>query len=105
MGTDGNRTSNGGLTLIAAGNVSNAADFSIQGYPNATFTIDLPNSIQITSGGDNMTVDNFVSSLGSNSTLSAQGEANLSVGATLNVGGNQASGLYTGSFDVVVAYN
>lgn len=53
-----------------------------------------------------MTVDNFYSSLNSdNSFLDANGEANLQVGAILNVAAQQAAGLYSGSFDVIVAYN
>ena len=99
------RTASGGVTLIAAGNVSNAAAFDIIGYPDASFTISLPSSILIASGANNMQVDNFISSLGATSALDAQGAAALKVGATLNVDANQAVGLYTGSFDVTVAYN
>ena len=99
------RTSTGGVTLIAAGNVSNAAAFDIIGYPDATFTISMPSSILISFGANDMAVDNFVSSLGATSALDAQGEAALKVGATLNVDANQPVGLYTGAFDVTVAYN
>ena len=103
--TDGNRTGDGGITLITAGSVSNAANFSITGYAEATFTVELPTSIVISSNGNEMTVDNFVSSLGETSSLDVLGEANLNVGATLNVESNQAPGLYEGTFDVTVAYN
>jgi len=103
--TDGNRMGDGGITLITAGSVSNAANFSLTGYPEATFTIELPTSILITSDDNQMTVDNFVSSLGETSSLDEMGEANLNVGATLNVEPNQAPGLYEGTFDVTVAYN
>ena len=99
------RTAAGGVTLISAGNVSNAAAFDIIGYPDATFTISLPSSISIASGANAMQVDNFVSSLGATSALDALGESALKVGATLNVDANQPVGLYTGSFDVTVAYN
>lgn len=99
------RTATGGVTLIAAGNVSNAAAFDIIGYADASFTISLPTSILIASGANDMLVDNFVSSLGATSTLDAAGAAALKVGATLNVDANQPVGLYTGSFDVTVAYN
>lgn len=103
--TDGSRSGDGGITLIAAGNVSNAANFSIVGYPEATFTIELPSSILIESNGNEMMVDNFVSSLGDMSTLDVDGNSDLTVGATLNVEANQEPGLYTGTFDVTVAYN
>ena len=105
---DGSRTATGGVTLIEAGNVSNAASFDITGLADASFTVEVPVSIVIeTAGGvDQMTVDNFYSSLNSdNSFLDANGEANLQVGAILNVAAQQAAGLYSGSFDVIVAYN
>ncbi len=107
IAVDGSRTSTGGVTLIEAGNVSNAASFGITGFADATFTIEVPASIVIeTAGGaDQMTVNNFVSSLGANSVLDMNGEATLGVGATLNVSAQQAAGLYSGSFDVIVAYN
>ena len=106
IATDGARTSTGGVTLIEAGNVSNAASFDVNGLADASFTIEVPASIVIeTAGGaDQMTVDNFVSSLGADSVLDANGEATLQVGATLNVSAQQAAGLYSGSFDVIVAY-
>lgn len=107
IAVDGSRTSTGGVTLIEAGNVSNAASFDINGYADASFTIEVPASIVIeTEGGaEQMTVDNFVSSLGTDSVLDANGAATLEVGATLNVSAQQAAGLYSGSFDVIVAYN
>jgi hypothetical protein len=107
IAVDGARTSTGGVTLIDAGSVSNAAAFDINGYADASFTIELPASIVIeTAGGaEQMTVNNFVSSLGADDVLDANGEASLQVGATLNVTAQQAAGLYSGSFDVIVAYN
>ena len=105
IATDGSRTGVGGVTLIAAGNVSNSAQFSIVGYPSATFAITLPTSITIANGGYSMTVDSFVSSLGATSTLDVNGQNGLNVGANLNVAAGQEPGLYTGSFDVTVAYN
>ena len=105
IATDGLRSGDGGITLITAGNVSHNAQFSIIGYPEATFSIALPSSIVLESNGNEMIVDQFVSDLGSASVLSAIGEATLNVGATLNVEANQAPGLYNGTFDVVIAYN
>jgi hypothetical protein len=105
MSTDDVRTSDGGVTLIAAGNESNAASFDITGAPDATFTIDLPSSITLESDSDKMQVNDFVSNLGDSSVLSNEGTANLKVGATLLVEANQTPGLYEGQFDVTVAYN
>lgn len=102
---EGNRIASGGVTLISAGDASYAASFSVVGYPYATFSIGLPSSVIIISGTDQMSVNNFVSSLGLSSSLDPQGEATLNIGATLNVNPNQESGVYIGSFDIVVAYN
>jgi len=105
IATDGTRLGNGGVTLIAAGNVNSAAQFAITGYPSATFGITLPGTIYLSDGTSLMSVDNFVSDLGATSTLDQNGQANLNVGATVNVAAGQYAGLYTGSFDVTVAYN
>lgn len=105
--TDGARSFTGGVTLIDAGSVQNAASFDINGFANASFAIALPTSIVIeTEGGaDQMTVDGFVSNLGVESILDDAGQASLEVGATLNIEALQAAGLYSGTFDVTVAYN
>jgi hypothetical protein len=107
ISTDGTRTATGGVSLIDAGSVSNAASFDITGFADASFTIEVPSSVTIqTAGGANqMIVNNFISSLGSNAVLDANGEAKVFVGATLNVSAQQEAGLYSGSFQVIVAYN
>jgi len=81
-----------------------AAAFTITGEPSNTFAITLPGSITIASGENEMTVDTFASSLGATGTLTG-GTATLTVGATLHVNNSQATGEYTGNFDVMVAYN
>ncbi len=59
-------------------------------------------SITLTSGTDTMSVDNFTASKASG--LSANGDT-FSVGATLNVGINQAAGApYSGTYTVTVTY-
>jgi len=80
--------------------------FSISGEANAGFSIAIPTgSINLNSGTSSMTVDNFVSSLGTSSTLDGAGDASLSIGAKLNVAADQASGSYVGTYVVTVAYN
>ncbi len=80
-----------------------AAEFDVTGEADASYTIDLPNAVQISNGaGGNMTVDNFTGSK-SNGTLVA-GEDNFAVGGTLAVAANQATGEYTGTFTVAVEY-
>lgn len=105
MSVDDVRSGEGGITLIAAGNESNAASFDITGIPDATFTIDLTQSIFVYTDGDKMEVNEFVSNHGDSSMLNNEGIANLKVGATLIVNPSQTPGLYEGQFDVTVAYN
>jgi Domain of unknown function (DUF4402) len=83
-----------------------AAAFTVTGEPNMTYAITLPadGTITLTSGGNSMAVNGFTSSLGATGTLTGGTQA-LKVGATLSVADSQASGSYTGSFSVTVAYN
>jgi hypothetical protein len=101
----GTRTVGTGLVGLNEGNVS-AASFTVGGTPNRAFAIGLPGSITLSgSGGGSMTVDTFVSSLGTANNLGTTGSVTLNVGATLNVSASQTAGDYTGNFDVTVTYN
>jgi hypothetical protein len=103
VNTAGVRSSTGGVSL-AVGTVSQAA-FTVQGEPNKSYTIAIPASVTISSGANNMTVNTFTSNLASPATLPAGGSQALNIGATLNVGANQATGSYTNTFNVTIAYN
>ena len=80
-----------------------AAAFNVSGETDASYTIELPRSINITNGaGGSMVVDSFTGSK-SNGTL-VSGADSFSVGGTLAVSANQPSGEYTGTFTVSVEY-
>lgn len=80
-----------------------AAAFNVTGEADLSYTIDLPTSIQISNGaGANMTVNNFTGSK-ANGTL-VSGADSFTVGGTLAVAANQATGEYTGTFTVAVEY-
>ena len=103
----GTRTSTGGVTFPAdIGNVA-AATFIVTGGGNYTYSVTLPSGV--TTIDDNashtMTVSGWTSNPGSNGTL--EGTSTLYVGATLNVGASQVSGVYNSDtpFDVIVNYN
>jgi hypothetical protein len=100
----GARGAGGGATL-GSGAAVTAAAFNVTGQANATYAITLPGSATVTSGVNTMTVNTFTSNPTPTGTLSAGGSQALAVGATLQVGANQATGTYTGTFDVTVAYN
>jgi hypothetical protein len=86
------------------GGISNAAVFDIRGTRNTAFTITLPPSITLTSGGNSMTLNGFTSSPSLVGVLDNSGKATVNVGATLQVGVNQAAGAYSGVFTVTVDY-
>jgi len=98
----------GTLTLLAQAPTSHAAAYDITGDANATYAITLPTngSVTITEGATPMPVIDFVCSYGAlTSTLDGSGDDNFTVGATLQLANAQPAGVYTGTFDVSVAYN
>jgi len=96
------------------GGTIGAAGFTVTGRPNATYAITLPPAaatITAATSAATMSVDTFTESTGTNSgTLTVGGtpglgEHTFTVGATLTVGETQADDTYTGTFDVIAAYN
>lgn len=80
--------------------------FLISGDPSRVFRIRLPNRIDVTNGTATMRVSNFTSNVPSRGiALGATGQFNLSIGARLQVSGNQAVGAYSGRFPVTVTYD
>ena len=96
----GARTCGGTLTCT---NTVTAGAFDVTGGTGETYTISLPASATVTSGGDTMTVDTFVSTPTPTGTLTGGAET-LLVGATLQVSASQANGSYTGTYSVTVNY-
>jgi len=109
MSAAGGRSAGGGVFLISSGGGA-AASFTVTGTPGATYSITLPGDGVVSMAlagnpGTAMAVNNFVSNpvatSGSTGLLTG-GTQILTVGATLSVGSNQASGSYSGSFNVTV---
>ena len=95
----------GGVTLPAVTGTVAAASFTVSGQATYTYAISLPATKTLTSGGNNMTVDNFTSTPSATGTLGAGGTQTLTVGATLNVAAGQAAGTYTNAAGVPVTVN
>ena len=104
----GNRTPDGGVTLPTTVGTVAAAEFSVTGANNYTFSITLPStSHEIKSDLNTMSVTDFTSTPTPTGIISATGSVTVKVGATLNVSAGQAAGTYTSvtPFEVKVNYN
>lgn len=107
ISTSGARSASGDVYLFPSSE-GTAAQFTVSGDPNATYTIQLPGNdfVKLTGPGADMGINDFVSSpSGTGGQLSATGSQTLSVGGTLSVGSGQTPGDYSGSFTVTVNYN
>ncbi|HQR97112.1 MULTISPECIES: DUF4402 domain-containing protein [unclassified Polaromonas] len=102
----GARSSGGGVFLVPSG-AGSAASYTVSGTSSATYAITLPSNgvVVLTSGPNSMAVNTFTSNPGGTGLIGGGGTQTLTVGATLTVGSNQATGSYSGSFDVMVEYN
>lgn len=100
----GTRSSTGGVTPFGGG--VSAAAFDVSGTPLTVYTITLPASASISDGASHsMAVDTFASTPSGTGSFGAGGHQTLQVGGTLHVAANQATGSYTGTFDVTVTGN
>lgn len=101
-------TPTGGVGLVTATNAKRGT-FTVDGTDTATYAVSLPGSITIIDGVYTMTVNALTfKSAGSGNTTNGKligGTDTLYVGGTLNVGANQHSGTYTGTYAVTVNYN
>lgn len=105
----GTISTTGSMTTATAiaqvGLTRGAGLFLLAGDAQRAFSVSLPSSAQIASGTNQMTINNFSSNWVSGaSNLGVIGLFLLNVGGTLNVAPNQAGGVYTGSYNVTVAY-
>lgn len=103
LGADGARSRTG--TLILLPSTTGAAGFYVMGRDNKVTILTLPSngSVFLSSGANRMPLNQFVSNLPSGGVLQTGPQA-VNVGATLQVAPNQASGSYSGPFQVIVEY-
>jgi hypothetical protein len=112
LATDNTRTKTGGVNLSAANPASKNAAYKVSGAASTGYAISLPATITVNGpGGASMLINTLTAKPASqannatNGTLDGSGADTFTVGGTLNVAANQATGAYTGTFDVTVAYN
>ena len=106
LATDGSRTTTGGASVLAA-SPGAAASFNVTGEGANTYSITLPGSVTLNSGGNSKTAGTFVSLPATTGTLTA-GAQTLLVGCTLAVANaaTQTPDTYTSAlFTVTVNYN
>lgn len=102
------RTAANDGTILLAGTTITAAKFDMTGDPNRTFAVTLPadGTVTISNGATTMPVNGFSASCtGAGCALDGAGTFTLYVGGSLGVSASQATGAYTGTFDVTAAYN
>ena len=103
----GTRSVTGGITLLDQ--EGKRALFTVNGTPNESYYVKLPtedgNTIPLTGpqGADPLIITSLVHN--AEGLLDEDGEEQFSVGGTLSVKANQPAGEYTGTFDVIVAYD
>ncbi|MCX6268445.1 MAG: DUF4402 domain-containing protein [Bacteroidetes bacterium] len=102
------------ITLLPQNPVSSYAIYNVSGSADATYTISLPpdHLVIIYEGLSEMHIDNFLARTGSGpgvdgftGKLDASGNDYFTVGATLKLSNSQQFGVYSGIFNVTVAYN
>lgn len=101
----GSETTTGAVTK--SGTAAHPARFTSTGSKNAVVHIKLPqNPITVTrvGGTETMTVSNWTLDGPTNRKIPLNTTFDFAVGATLNVGANQAEGAYLGTFAITVQY-
>lgn len=100
--TNGRRTKTGNLTLVTS--TYRAAEFDVHHNNKHSYTITLPSgTVKIWSGSNWMYVGNFTKSVADRTPLVGE-LGSFTVGATLNVNANQATGVYSGTYNVHVDF-
>ncbi len=106
--TGNTRTVTGGNATFANGNGVSSAAFTVSGEGAQHFSITVPSSFNMTSGANTLvvTTSNPTGATGLLSgSVGSTGSLVLGVGGSFPLATNTASGAYSGSFVVTVAYN
>ncbi len=101
IAADGSITNSGGARYIPNSG-AHVAQLTFSGEPNQKIEITTAASATIANGVNTMTIDFLYPAVPS--AIGADGNAAMSYGGTLNVGANQAQGIYSGTYDIFVTY-
>jgi Mat/Ecp fimbriae major subunit len=101
VGNTDNRTCGAGLVCSAT---VTSAKFSIAGAASQAVGISADSSVTLNRVGGGASMSATLATSAATATLSAAGASTFAVGGVLTVGGTQASGDYSGAFNVTVNY-
>ena len=102
--TPANRVVSSGLALAKLDDAS-SAKIVISGAPNQTVGLLIDDIANIRTGAQKITISSFTHNGGQSPALGPDGKATIELGATFHFAANTQSGLYRGSFDVIVSNN
>ncbi len=95
--------------VAGVGGTPNQGTFDLAGDGTRAFQVSAPASVTISSGGNNMTVDDFTLDAGAAGVALTgnlvAGAFTGNLGGTLTVGASQAPGTYTGTVTLTAIYN
>lgn len=96
---------NGGVVVVSGGATRSAGIFTIIGASgsNTSYNFNLPSTVTLTDGSNSM-VANLSFASGNGSRTLTSGTDSVVINGILNVGSNQASGYYTGNYEVTASY-
>ena len=97
----GAQTLSGGVISVSGGTTPRRGTFNVTGEGTRTFTTTVPGTLTLNSGGNSITV-NLTSDA---PTALTAGAATIGIGGNFTLPSTQASGSYTGTYAVSVAYN
>jgi hypothetical protein len=113
VSTNGGRTTDTTI-LSTTGNVPKAAQFTVSGANNATFSVTITNTSLEDGNGETMALTTFSDNSAAGATdggnvsdglLSGSGAQSIYLGGTLTVDAAQVSGSYNGTVTTTVQYN
>ena len=107
--TSGSRALTGGGDAALAPSTSGRATYTVTGEGGQTFSISTPTSFDMQRQGGSDTITVALTQSAASGTISGAlgntGTATFGVGGSFDVSAATASGAYSGTFDVTVAYN
>ena len=92
---------------LVASNPGSVSTVVVTGVENTGFTVIFPQTVSLSTsaGGASMTLNTFTSSLLNNGGMvGTNGSQSFQVGARLNVGASETSGVYSGSVPITINY-